>query len=422
MVMLILNINLVEAQNVKEDSDLSIFTTSVVLTDINPKHPFGSLMTETPFYIGSFKKDVNSLTVNYTMANLWGPEVRMHYPQNLTPQQIEQIAEINWAPSRATYFQDQLIETQTNTFSTDGVLQSLSFNYVIQHKNKGTFIFNLSAFLLSGGGSPLHYLVSDDFIERVHTAIDLEDNFGRKLYPYNRANIYFKDRRGREFNISNGSFYLGTLDTHYYHSIYRKEKEKSVHSLQVGGHLTLPLNSYYQKVSVGLSSSLSYRQMLSNRTWLDLGLEGLLTKNDLITLNDQTAQLTDAPFRKNVKLFLGFNIKNKRKNKLFYFGFLTNYQDFLLEGSSLDNLQIEYETLGVEYLSPADTWNGVVIQNEFNKNKLTPASMYYFSLKTYFIFGWKTVKSDLNFILGNDLKAVNNAPDFQIGIGYTFFK
>ncbi|MFT7056448.1 MAG: hypothetical protein ACJAR3_002083 [Roseivirga sp.] len=89
-------------------------------------------------------------------------------------------------------------------------------------KRKGTFIFNLNIHILAGGNSPLHYPASDKLIEEIHSAIGSEDNFGRKLYPFNSADISFEDEEGNNIRVSKGSSFLGTLDTHYYYPLYLK--------------------------------------------------------------------------------------------------------------------------------------------------------------------------------------------------------
>jgi hypothetical protein len=152
----------------------------------------------------------------------------------------------------------------------------------------------------------------------------------------------------------------------------------------------------------------------------DVSLNGLLTHNAWVSLNTNTTNITDRNLRKNAKFYLGFNLYKPFKDRTFYLGLLNNYQDAFLEGSIYSTSQDEYENLGVRYLSAGDTWEGVTIEEPFNHSKLTPASMYFFSIATYLVIGRKTPKGDFSVTIGEDLQLVNNAPDIQYGISYAF--
>ena len=105
--------------------------------------------------------------------------------------------------------------------------------------------------MLSGGGAPIHYLASDKFIEKFHTWVGLEDNFGRKQFAFNRAQIRYQDENGKQIQIDKGDAFLGTFDVNYYKPLWQKEKRASYYSIQLGAHLTLPLNKFYPKVAGG---------------------------------------------------------------------------------------------------------------------------------------------------------------------------
>jgi hypothetical protein len=287
-------------------------------------------------------------------------------------------------------------------------------------KRKGTFIFNLNIHILAGGNSPLHYPASDKLIEEIHSAIGSEDNFGRKLYPFNSADISFEDEEGNNIRVSKGSSFLGTLDTHYYYPLYLKNNKASSHTLQVGGHIAIPLNNYSPEVSGGFSATYFFRKKKTKTFSADVSLNGLLTHNAWVSLNTNTTNITDRNLRKNAKFYLGFNLYKPFKDRTFYLGLLNNYQDAFLEGSIYSTSQDEYENLGVRYLSAGDTWEGVTIEEPFNHSKLTPASMYFFSIATYLVIGRKTPKGDFSVTIGEDLQLVNNAPDIQYGISYAF--
>ena len=413
IVMLILFKNLSAREN---DSIPSIFKDDILFTEVNPLHPFGIFTLDNPFYIGTFKEKGSKISVGYSMGNNWHPQSTVYYPQYLTDQQREEVNSL-YMTQRPYYFFVNQIPVERKTFSSDGVLQNLSFTYLWQLGKKGSFIFKLNTHLLSSGTSPIHYLASDDFVEWFHDKIGLHDNFERYHYIFNRAHISFEDESDNTLRIDAGEAFLGTFDIHYYKPLWRKENRASYHSFQLGAHMALPLNKYYPKVSGGISGSLLFRKRITPRFYADIAADFSLTHYSLAGSKD-AVNIIDLKIRKAAKSYLSFNFVSK-KNRVFYFGLINNYQDPLLDGYIFSMRQNKYKELGVYYLQPGDVWEGYEITEEFKHGKLTAASMYFFSIKSYIFMGFKAARGDFSFNVGEDYFSVNNAPDIQYGFRYT---
>jgi hypothetical protein len=127
--------------------------------------------------------------------------------------------------------------------------------------------------------------------------------------------------------------------------------------------------------------------------------------------------MIDRNIRFSGKANFAFNIVSK-KNNVFCFGLLMNYQDAYMKGSVFSRTQDEFNDLGVSYMRHGDIWEGQVVK-VVPLSKLTAASMYFFSVKSYLYFGFKWIKSDLMLTAGEDYPVINNAPDIQLGIQYT---
>ncbi len=394
----------------------NLFNDDLLITEINPLHPFGIFTFNTPFYIGSFKTKESRFSMGYSFGNIWHPQSTVYYPQNLTPEQVLQVNSL-YITDRPDYFSKQGIQTQQKTFSTDGVLQSLSFTYLMQLAQKGSFIFKLNTHLLSGGSSPLHYLASDEFIEKFHTKVGLEDNFGRKLFAFNQAQIQYQDENGRTISIRKGEAFLGTFEVHYYRPVWQKEKRASYYSIQAGAHLTLPLNRFYPEVAGGLSTSLLFRKKIFPRFYTDLAGDFSLSHYSLLSLG-KSINMIDRDVRFEGKTYLTFNFVSKR-NRVFSFGLLNSYHDAFLKGYIFCDTQDEYKKLGVSYLKAGDVWDGTVVKEPVRLSKLTAASMYFFSIESFIFWNFKGKKSDFMFTVGEDYLVVNNAPDIQFGFQYT---
>jgi len=393
-----------------------IFGDDLLMTEVNPLNSFGIFTLNTPFYIGSFKAKGNKFSVENSFGNTWHPKSTVFYPQNMTSEQ-QQEANSLYITQRPDYFKLNEIATQQKTFSTDGVLQNLSLTYLMQMGKKGSFIFKLNSHLLSGGSSVMHYLVSDKFIEKFHTMVDLEDNFGRKVFDFDQAHILYRDENGRQIRIEKGDAFLGTLDVNYYKPIWQKQKRASYYSAQLGAHLALPLNNFYPKVSGGLSASLLFREKIFPRFYADVAGDFLLSHYALLGFG-KSVNMIDRNIRISAKTYLALNIVSK-KNRAFCFGLVNNYQDAFLKGYIFSNSQDEFQDLGVSYLQSGDIWEGAVLKGVVPLSKLTAASMYFFSIKSYLFLGFKVIKSDLMFTAGEDYLVVNNAPDIQFGVQYT---
>lgn len=407
----------VMAQDTSSDSIASVFKQDVFLSEVNPLHPFGIFTISTPFYVGAFTKKENKFSVNYSMGNIWHPQSTIYYPQGLTTEQRQEVNAL-FITKRPQYFEDNNIPTETKTLSTDGVLQNVNLSFLWQpEKIKGTFIFKLNTYVLSGGGFPLQYPASDRFIEWVHDNTGNEDNFSRRQFPFNEAHIAFTDENGKTIRINKGNTFLGTLDNHYYYPVWMHNGTSSFVTLQAGAHLALPLNKYYQKASGGVSGTFFYRKQFTQRFSFDAGLNGLVSANSLITFKE-SANIIDRHARLTTKVYLGVNFYKPAKDRTFYTGLLTNYQAPLLKGYIFSSSQDRYQDLGVSYLQPGDVWEGQEVTKSFKLSKLTAASMYFFSVKTYFVFGWKGSSGDFSFNIGEDLLTVNNAPDIQYGFSY----
>lgn len=401
-------------QNIAANQHL--FSEDLLLTEVNPLHAFGIFTFNTPFYFGSFKTREHKFTAGYSFGNTWHPPATIYYPQNMTARQVAEVNSL-YVTDRPAYFEKEGIHTLRKMFSTDGVLQNMSFTYLLPLAQKGSFIFKLNTFILSGGKFPLHYPASDAFIEKIHTLAGLDDNFGRKLFPFNQALIFYQDQDGNQIKIEKGQVFMGTFDVNYFKPIWQFESRTSFLGLQGGAHLNIPFNKYYPRISGGLSAAMLYRQKIFPRFYTDLGVDCAISHYSLANLGN-APDLIDRNLRISSKSYISFNFVSQA-NHTFCFGLLCNFQESFLKGNIFNYTQDHYRNLGISYLKAADTWEGTVVNKTPRLSKLTAASMYYFSLKPYFFWGFKGKKSEFIFTICEDYPLVNNAPDIQYGFSLT---
>lgn len=408
------NANIVFAQ--PDETTPTIFSDDILFTEVNPLHPFGVFTLDRPFYVGTFNKKSSKFSVGYSMGNTWHPQSTIFYPLEMTTKQRLTVNDLHML-ERPYYFYVEHIPVDTKKFSSDGVLQNLSFSYLWQLGSKGTFLFKLNTHLLSGGKAAIHHLASDEFIEWFHDQVNLHDNFGRRQYIFDLAHIAFRDEEGRSLRVNQGEAFLGTLDLNYYRPLWRVNRPASYHSFQLGAHVGLPLNDRYTKISGGISGTFLYRKRIFPRFYIDFGLDFGLVHHALAGWGDNPV-IIDRELRKSGKSYLSFNFVSK-KNRVFYFGLMNNYQDPFLKGYKFSRNQDQYTDLGVYYLQPGEQWEGFEVNEHFRHGKLTAASMYFFSVKSYIFMGFKAARGEFSFNVGEDYFSINNAPDIQYGFRYT---
>ena len=383
-------------------------------TEANPESPVGIFSLDFPFYFPA-ETNGHKLSFGYSMGNVWHPKSWYYYPRNMTIGQSEIVNDLLFV-DRPKYFENENIETDIKSYHADGVLQQ--FRITSANKwNKHSLLVNMNLHLLSSGKSFINSLVSDKFIENFHSKFAVEDNFGRKLYPFNRASIEYNNETGKIFRVDNGGIFLGVLDAHYYYELYERAKPKSHFYSQVAFHLSVPLNNFHTYVIPGFSVGVRNDFKIKNRSAFSLAFDGGFTFQKFMKTGNGINAI-DKEFRTQGALYAGFHFAGKKRT--FTIGILNQYQDPLLRGGHLDWEQYGYDKIGIRYLQEGDRWEGEYISQEFWLTKFASASMYSFSIKTYIITGFHRNQHSFNVYVGEDLIASNNSPDFQIGFQYSF--
>lgn len=403
------------AQSPDESND--ILQVPLYYSEINPEHPVGIFSLDLPFYFPNKIPTKSQLSFSYTMANIWQPQTQMYYPQNLTSNELAEIQNLNfdWRPE---LFVDLNITSKEKTYQADGVLKHLRMTYLNQWTTKSSLIVNVNMYQLSGGQSWADFLVSDRFIEAFHSNFAIEDNYGRRLYPFNKASLEFDDEYGNVYRKNKSDVFLTMIDAHYYQRLYDYQGKGFHFDSEMAGHLSLPLNRFHPYVMPGVSMGLRMDFRTGKQSSITFALDAGATDQKFMKLG-QGVHAIDWRYRKVARAFLSYNLISKNKNTT-VIGLLLNYQDPLMWGATLTNGQSGYKTLGAHFLQEGDYWEGEPISQQFYLAKLTPAALYYYSIKTFFILGFHKKDHEFNVYCGEDLFYVNNAPDIQFSFQYRF--
>ncbi|MGD9932024.1 MAG: hypothetical protein AB7U05_18550 [Mangrovibacterium sp.] len=395
------------------DSDVLLLPLN--FSEVSPVNVPGIFSLDLPFFFPGSNRAGSYLNLGYSMANTWHPQASFVYPQNLTPYQKMQVSEVHYA-LRPEFFELMKIETQEKMFQTDGVLQHFRVAWQKTWKNRSSLILNANLHMLNGGRSPLNFLASDSFIEAFHSNFAIEDNYGRRLYPFNRATIEFVDELGNSYRKEKGDVFTGVLDAHYYRGLYRVAQPGFHLDSQLGLHLSVPLNHFHPYVMPGISLGGRTDYLLGANSSFIIAADGGITNQTGWKIGEGVRAI-DRKFRRHLKLYLGVNFLSKNKNATII-GVLNNFQGSFMKGAQTAGGEHGYQDLGVRFLQEGDVWEGEPVTQEFWLARLTPESVYYHSVKTYFIFGFHKQGREFTVYAGEDLFFINNAPDIQFGFQY----
>lgn len=399
-----------------DDQPKELLQVPLFFTESNPESPLGIFSLDFPFFFGQGNPSGHQLSFGYTMGNVWHPQAWFYYPQEMTPAQANATDQLPMT-LRPTYFRDREVKTAVKSYQADGVLQHFRFTWLNRWKEKNSLIVNMNLHMLRGGKSPLNFFVSDRFIEDWHSSVAVEDNFGRRLYPFNRALIEFEDENGKVFRKDKGDIFPGVADVHYYRGLYEADGAGWRLSTQAGFHVSLPLNDFHSYIIPGINAGIRSDFLLGPRSSLTLAFDGGMTFQNFLKTGEGMKAI-DRKRRIVSNFYAGFNSQSKRG--IFVFGILNQYQDPLLKGGRMDWNQTGFDKLGIRFLQAGDVWEGQPLTQQFWLAKLTPAALYNFAVRTYFILGFNRDRRFFNIFVAEDMITINNAPDFQIGFQYRF--
>jgi len=400
------------AQEEEKDNN-GLLSSPLFFTEINPEHPAGIFSLDVPFYFSPAEDESHELSFGYSMGNTWNPQVSICSPQGMTDFQ-KKVTNDLLIEERPYYFLMDNIIMNKKMYQSDAVLEHFHFTY-LRKKGKSSLIFNVNVHWLSGGKSFVNYFVSDHFLEWFHSHFAIEDNFGRKLFPFNEAFFEFDDGNGNVYKKDCGDVFLTISDLHYYRNLFRKKFKNSQFCVQTSGHLSIPMNSFHAYLIPGISLGLRYDFLSGLRNSFTLAIEGAETFPNFMKMGS-AMNFINTKYREQINFYFGLN-RLIKKDCYFNFGILNNFQGSLMKGLYDDG----EGKPGLFYLSKGDIWKGNVMTGRFPLNKFSYNALYKSSCKTFFILGFRKVKrNSFHLYVGEDFFCFNNAPDFQVGFQYSF--
>ncbi len=395
LTILFLNINFVFSQDT--DNTLNNNKNGITKHSVLSTHPFGIFISRIQ---GNFKNHASSKTklkISLESGNVWGTPIKTYIPNDeATRNEVR-----NYFWDQAQYFFDEeTLDAKSYELQIDGVIKGLRTNAVINISNEHEINVGLRMFMLTKGKFPFAIFTNDEFVEYFHKNVGGgDDPFDRSVFGLKEAYIKYTDRNGNTAELENGNFFIGGLETsYYYYPESLINKKKNLH-LNFGAHLGTNLSKFNTSIDLGLSSNAVKSVYLKDNKNFQIGLSLGILRKSLVNFKNNNVDFGTNKFIGHLESALEYNFVNK-KGTIHSFGV-----DFYMQ-SSFNKIDEKDYMIPLRHPDAHKAWGHGV------------ANLYAYNNYWTFLYSF-TKKNTLSLYLQQDF-TVNNNPDIQTGITYSF--
>lgn len=377
------------------DSTFILIKNGISKPSVLSTHPFGIFFSRIQ---GNFKKQPTKATqikVNLESGNVWGTQIKTYIPNDIEVR--NESRKHDWHQAQY-FFDEETLDSKLYELQIDGVIKGLRLHSSFNLSSNQEFNVGVRLFILSNGKSPFTIFTSDSFIEGFHNKIaGGNDPFDRKVFGYNKALIKYIDRDGIVLELNNNDLFMGGLETSYYYYLNSSTTQSIL--INFGAHLGYNFSSYNNSLDFGLSSNATKVIPIDKKKYFQIGLQIGVLRKELISFSNKNVDFGTNKYIGNLESIIEYNIITKGK---------TTHSiglDYYLQTSLNKRDELEY-AIPIRHPNAHKSW-GHGVTNLYRNNN-------YWSL-LYSI----TKKTSLTIYLQQDFE-VNNNPDIQTGISYTF--
>lgn len=360
-------------------------------------HPFGIFVSRIQGNFKTHTSKTTTISLGLESGNVWGTPIKTYIPND---EEIRnQVRNIFWDQAQY-FFNEEELDAKSYDLQIDGIIKGLRANVTFNIAKEHEVNVGVRMFMLTKGKFPFSTFTNDEFIEFFHKNIGGgTDPFDREVFGLNKAHIKYIDRNGNTLELDNGDFFIGGLETSYY---YYPEglinKRKSLH-FNFGLHLGTNLSKYNSSLDIGLSSNAVKTFHFDSNKNFQIGFNlGVIRKN-AIDFKDDNIDFGTNSFLGNLESVLEYNYVSK-KGTTHSFG-----ADFYMQ-TSMNKIDEKDYIIPIRHLEAHDGWGHGV------------TNLYAYNNYWTFLYSF-TKKNTLTIYLQQDF-TVNNNPDIQTGISYSF--
>ena len=358
-------------------------------------HPFGIFFSRIQGNFKTHPTKRTQLKINLESGNVWGTQIKTYIPNDIEVR--NEVRKHEW--HQAQYFFDlEALDSKSYELQIDGIIKGLRLKTSINLGNKQELNVGLRLFMLSKGKAPFSILTSDSFIENFHKKVaGGSDPFDREVFGYNKALIKYTDRNGNELKLNSDDLFIGGFETSYYY--YPSTLFSETYSINFGAHLGYNFSSYNNSLDFGLSSNAIKVISINDNHYFQIGLGIGFLRKELVSFSSSNIDFGTNNYLGNLESIIEYNIISKG-NTTHSIGL-----DYYLQTSLNKKDELEY-MIPIRHPNAHKSW-GHGVTNLYRNNN-------YWSL--FYTF---TKKRSLTIYLQQDFE-VNNNPDIQTGISYSF--
>ncbi|MFH4969328.1 hypothetical protein V8G61_14075 [Gaetbulibacter sp. M240] len=360
-------------------------------------HHFGifSSRINTNFKIQAPQK--TRLTFNHASGNNFHPYVEAYFPKD--PDVRAELSHIIWHDRPFNFIDQETTPADYMNIVIDAVIKEFRIGVNMPLSKKHELGIHLRSYLITKGKHPFSFFTSDESIEWVHSNIaGGEDPYGRRYYGLNQVNFEYFDRHGNTLKLNNNDFFIGGVElNHFYYPTLNMNKSDCLF-LNFGTHLGLNTSKFNPSMDIGVSANAVKTIPLKNNFEFNVAVGANVLRKNFINFKE-VIDLGNNPFLATLEGNLEIVKYTKRKN---YNAFGVNYQ-----------IQSRYNNKEeADYYKLLGKWR------EINGGWQHGVETLYKALSNWsFIYTYGTPKLQLQLYAKQDF-LVNNAPDFQTGIGF----
>lgn len=340
-----------------------------------------------------------AISFNTASGNIFHPFVETHLPKNTAVR--ENLGNTIWYNRRFDFINQE--ETPADYFNivVDAVIKEFRINLSIPISKQHELGLTLRSYLITKGKYPFSFFTNDETIEWFHSHVaGGEDPFGRRYYGLNQVNFEYNDRNGNNLTLNNGDFFIGGLElNHFYYPSFLTQKKRNLF-FNLGSHLGVNTSKFNPSIDVGLSLNSIKKIVLKNNNEFNFGFGISAIKKNAINFKD-VIDLGNNTYLASLESSLEYTKYTKKNN---YHAVGINYR-----------IQTSYNTLNeANYYRLLGKWQ------EINGGWQHGITTLYETLNDWnliYTYG-RHYKYKISVYLKQDFE-VNNAPDFQTGIGLT---
>lgn len=381
-----------------QENDSIYFKNGIDKPSLLATHHFGifSSRINQNFKISPPKQ--TTLSFSNASGNIFHPYVETHIPKDT--QVRETLSNTIWYNRRFNFINQQ--ETPADYFNivVDAVIKEFRVNVTIPVSMQHELGVTLRSYLITKGKYPFSFITSDETIEWFHSNIaGGEDPYGRRYYGLNQVNFEYNDRNGNNLTLNNGDFFVGGIElNHFYYPAFLTNKKRKLF-FNLGSHLGVNTSKFNASIDFGLSLNTTKQIVLKSKNEFNFGFGISALRKNIININE-VIDLGNNTYLGSLETSIEYTKYTKKYN---YHAIGLNYR-----------IQTTYNKLDeANYYRLLGKWQ------EINGGWQHGVTTLYKTLNDWnLIYTYGHPKYKIAVYLKQDFE-VNNAPDFQTGIGLT---